>query len=144
MRYSLTDYLLTIKLPEEIAGYTEVTIGGEGSYLESININPQGTLYTTEADDTGAWIHSKSLDRHGQVQVSLNQLSEKSAILRNLCNCFYNHDYDKGMTITVQGLNGNTVATCNDCYIANMPSVPLQNRAQNQTWTFTCGQIFID
>lgn len=146
-RYSLADYILTITLPTEFASDLQlasntISVGGEGSHTESINISTDNNIWTTEGDATGSWVHSKNLNRVGKASVSLSQLSENVAKFKKICNVYYTSgtDYD-GITLSLTDSLGNNIATCNDCYFTKVPSQDFGNTAANQTWELTCGQI---
>ena len=147
MRYSLADYILTVAIPPSVAsefGLDTISIGGEGSYVGSIDIDKPTSLYSTEGDSTGSWIHNKNLNKTGSVSVSLNQLAPQVEQLKNLFKI-----YEKSSTIseglTLQLTNEEeTIAVCTDCYIQRVPTQSFGPTAQTQTWSFTCGRIDYD
>lgn len=148
MRYSLAKYILTITIPANLVGEfgtQSISVGGENSYLESINITFASTLWETAADSTGSWVHNQNLDRSGTVVVNLNQLSVNVAKFKRLCNLFFNSnaEYD-GLTLELADTSGNIIATCNDCLVQKIPDQSFQSTAQYQSWTFTCGKITIN
>lgn len=153
MRYSLSDYKLSIKLPSSLAekfGIDSgvINVGGEGSYLESMNVNVNGTLWTTEAMPNGDYIHTKNLDRSGTVSVTLSMISDISDKFRKICSIYYTisssesslSDIEEGLTLTLQ--NGdNNIITCESCYLTGIPRHNFQASAQTLTWDFTCGKV---
>lgn len=161
-RYSLADYILSVKVPDElrtIFGSNSVdetnsldnviSIGGNGSYVGRIQISLKENMWTTSGDKTGSWVHNKSLNKTGTLEVNLNQVSDKIKILIRLYETYYSSDtITEGLTITVNkavgGGNQECVCTCTDCYIQEIPSQSFGDTAQDQTWTFTCGKIDFD
>lgn len=146
MRYSLADYILTIKSNNSeinnIIG--NVSIGGEGSAIGSINISYSDSLWTTTGYKTGGYVHDKNLSRVGTISIALNQLSDKITKFIQLCNVCYSGN-DDSLTLTVTDNNSNQIiATGNDCYISKIADQVLGATAADQTWEFTCGKIVID
>lgn len=162
MRYNLNDYKVSISLPPELNGFSvgneqetqgrskEIVIGGGKSYLSSITISQNNTLFTTSADDTGSWIHNMSYKRNGVVSITLNMLCNNAGYLRNLFNLYYpassdgNARYISGATIVVTDLKGTELVTCNDCYPESIPNYDFRSTASDQTWSFTCGEIIFE
>lgn len=147
-RYSLAKYILTVSIPDNLVaefGDRSVSIGGEGSYTDSITITRSVETWTTEGDSTGSYVHNQNLNKTGTAEVSLNQLSPQIAKFKTLCNLYSNADaeYD-GLTLELSDTAGNVIATCNDCLINKIPDQQFQATAQNQSWVFTCGQIIIN
>lgn len=145
MKYSLADYLLTVKTndPALASVFSELTIGGEGSYLDSITINIDANMWETTGYATGGWVHDKNLSRVGTATVSLSQLSEKISKFKNLVNMYYGGDFG-GLTLTLMDSNANKIAECEDAFIQKIPSQEFASKAAQQTWTFTCGKITIN
>lgn len=142
MKYSLSDYTLTITPNDAVVKqyFNEIKIGGEGSYLDSINLSYDSSLFNTTGYATGAWVHTKNLAKTGTATVSLNQICDAVATLKKLCNLFYSNDYE-GFTLSVCDRNGVEVANAIDCYIQSIPAQNYGETVAMQTWTFTCGQI---
>lgn len=142
MRYSLADYMLSIESDDSTIKnmFGTITIGGEGSYLDSITLSTPTDVYTTTGYATGGWVHTKSLDRTGTVSLTINQMSSKISKLKQLANISLTGDYE-GFTLSLSDSSGNKVASCIDCYISNIPNQQFQSSAGTQTWEFTCGQI---
>lgn len=142
MKYSLANHILSVK-PNDAAidsMFGTISIGGEGSYLDSINIRKDRAMWNTEGYSTGAWVHNKDMSKIGTVDVSLNQLTDIVAKFITLCETYYTGDYE-GFTLTVTRNDGTVLCTCIDCYITKIPDQSFTNSASNQTWTFTCGQV---
>ena len=145
MKYSLTNYILSIE-PNDSAikqMFGTISIGGEGSYLDTITISNAENIYSTQGYATGGWVHNKSLDRHGTASLTLNQLSDRVARFIQLAKLSLSGDY-AGFTLSLSDINGNKICTCVDCYIMKIPDQSFASSAQNQTWDFTCGQINYD
>ena len=102
MKYCLANYILSIQ-PNDSAllnMFNNVSVGGEGDALSSINISIENNLWSTTGFATGAWVHDKNLSRIGSITVSISQLSDRVAKFKQLCNVYYNNDYN-GLTITL-------------------------------------------
>lgn len=143
MQYSLSNYILTIKLPEKLSsefGTSIISVGGEGSYLDKIEVKINKSQWNTTGDATGSWVHEKSLDRTGTCDISINMMSDKVSRFITLCNFYYGSDYD-GLTLEISDNEGDTVVTCDDCLLTAIPSLVLQSSSQTQNWSFTCGRI---
>lgn len=146
-RYCLANYILTADIPEDIGfGSQSVSIGGEGSYLDTITVHLNSSLFSTQGDNTGAWVHIKNLDKTGTVTISINQMSDKIASFKALMNIYNNMDSDAaGMTLTLRDSLNNTICVCEDCVIENIPDQAFGSTPTTQTWTFLCGRIqFVD
>lgn len=149
MRYSLSDYRLSITVPNSLSGLlglSEFSIGGEGSYLDNIDTGYDNDLFTTEGDATGSWVHNKNLSKVGKVTVTINQMSEKVARFKRLCNLFYsatsdsNEEYD-GLTMVLTDMKNQVIATMVDCFIVKIPNQRYGQKAETQAWVITCGKI---
>ena len=142
MRYSLANYVLSIEPNDSRlkSMFGTISIGGDGSYLGSITLSRTTSLFTTQGYPTGGWVHSKNLDRTGTASLNLNQLSSIVAKLVKMLNVYYTGDYD-GLTLSVSDTSGNKIASAIDCYITQIPAQVLGSSAQDQTWSFTCGQV---
>lgn len=146
MKYSLSKYIVSFdsndQLIKNIIG--NVTIGGDGSTTNSITVSRATATWSTTGYATGAWVHTKNLDKHGSVDVSINQLAPQIARLKMLLNTYYSSDERDGLTITVSTLDGTKVASCIDCYLTAIPGQSFGESATDQTWTFTCGEVNFD
>lgn len=158
-RYSLTDYILSIIVPDELrevflgAGDTIdpnsniISIGGDQSFVGSISISSPGSeQWTTEGDVTGSWVHNKSKNQTGTITVEINQISDKVRLLLRLFQTYYSADtVTEGLTLTINKAigGGNQLAVANgeDCYLANRPDITYGETAESQDWEFTCGRI---
>jgi len=144
MKYSLSNYILTVKTNDSAlySIFKELSIGGEGSLVDSMSISLNSSLFTTTGFPTGGWVHDKNLDRTGTASVTLSQLSNNVDKLKQLMNAYYSGDYD-GLTLTITDANANEVVSCEDCFPSKFPDQQYQSKAQTQTWSFTCGKITI-
>ena len=142
MKYSLANYILSIDSNDsEIKRiFGTISIGGEGSYLDSLSLSNNSNIFETQGYATGGYVHTKNLDRHGTATITLNQLSDKVGRFIQLAKLSLSGDYD-GFTLSLTDSNGNKIATCIDCYIQKIPDQSFGSSAQTQTWVFTCGQI---
>lgn len=142
MKYSLANYILSIESndPEIKRIFGTISVGGEGNYLGSMTFSIANPIWSTTGYATGAWVHNKSLDRHGTATLSLAQISEPVAKFIQLCKLYYSGDYE-GFTLTLSDIAGNRIVTGVDCYITQIPDQVYENESANQSWTFTCGQI---
>lgn len=161
-RYSLADYILSVKVPDELrvifgADSTDetnsldnvISIGGNGSYVGQIQISLKEAMWSTNGDHTGSWVHNKNLNKTGTLEVQLNQVSDQIKVLIRLYETYYSSDtITEGLTITVNkavgGGNQETVCTCTDCYIQEIPNQSFGDNAATQDWIFTCGKIDFD
>lgn len=145
MKYSLANYILSIQPNDTTLKtmFSNVSIGGEGSATDSITISLENQIWKTSAFATGAWVHDKNLARNGTADISISQLSDKVAKFKQMCNIFYNGEYD-GFTLSLVDNTGNKVCTCVDCYLTKIPNQEFKETASTQTWTFTCGEITFD
>lgn len=141
MRYSLADYILSIKSDDpNLQSFGTISVGGEGDAIDSISIELDSNMWDTTGFATGAWIHDKNLSRTGKVAITLSQLSDKVAKFVQLAKVFYTGDFE-GLTMSVTDSSGQEVALCEDCYVVKIPRQDFAARAANQTWTFTAGKI---
>ncbi len=151
MRYSLSDYILAIKLPDSFAqkiglsNNSIITIGGEGSYLNSIEFSYNTDLFSTKADATGSWVHDKNLDRSGRITISIHQLSEKISLFKKVINLYYQSSVkDEGLQLSLQDSYSNEIASGEDCYFVKMPNQVFGQESDNQSWDITSGRIIIN
>ena len=160
-RYSLADYIVTIKVPEDtrideaIRGKS-FTIGGpgvapegKGSFLGQISVERNVNAWDTEGDRTGSWVHNKNNDKTGHCQIDIRQVSDDVIRLSQMSSVYEKiQEHVPGVTITItnsyenNSAGSNIAATCNDCYIEKQPQLILGETAQAQQWIFTCGQVF--
>lgn len=142
-RYSLADYQVTIDIPESLGfGVTSITIGGDGDYMNSITISTENNLYEIATDAAGNWLYNKNLARNGTVELNIQQVSDRVAQLKTLFNLFYkSQTQSEGLTITVADTEGNEIATCEDCVIANPPSQVFGEASAEQTWSLLSGKV---
>lgn len=141
MRYSLADYILSIKSDDpNLQSFGTISVGGEGDAIDSISVELDNNMWDTTGFATGAWIHDKNLSRTGKVTITLSQLSDKVAKFVQLAKVFYTGDFE-GLTMSVTDSSGQEVALCEDCYVVKIPRQDFASRAANQAWTFTAGRI---
>lgn len=146
-RYCLANYILTADIPTDIGfGTQSVSIGGEGSYTDTITVSMSQAMFQTQGDSTGSWVHVKSLDQTGQIQVTIKQVSDKIATFKALMNVYRNLDSEaSGMTLTLRDTLNNTICIAEDCVIDKVPDQAFGNEPGTQTWNFLCGRItFVD
>lgn len=144
MRYSLSDYKLSITLPAAFStaiGLEKFSIGGEGSYLGSIAVSQTNDTFTTEADSTGSWYHNKNLARNGTVTIEINQLADSIVRLKRVFNLYFNVDDYDGMTMVLTDRQNNVVSTMEDCFIQKPADQTFGETAATQSWVLTCGRI---
>lgn len=146
-RYCLANYILTVDIPADIGfGTQSVSIGGEGSYTDTITVSMSQAMFQTQGDSTGSWVHVKNLDQTGQIQVAIRQVSDKIATFKALMNVYRNLDSEApGMTLTLRDTLNNTICIAEDCVIDKVPDQAFGNEPGSQTWNFLCGRItFVD
>lgn len=158
-QYSLSDYILSVQIPEELRDVFStsaitsssdedniISIGGEQSYLGSITIHlDTNNTFSVEGDNTGSYVVNKNLNKSGSISITINQVSDKVKTLIRLFETYYSADtITEGMTITVShaigGGNQEMVAMAKDCYL-NLPDQVFGNEATTQSWSFVCGRI---
>lgn len=156
-RYSLTDYILSVKVPNELReiflenstdeSQNIISIGGDNSYVGEIQIGePKKAQWSVEGDDTGSYVANKSKNRTADISVQLNQVSDKINLLTRLFETYYDADtITEGLTLTITKAtssgNQQVVATGSDCYLTTRPAKVMGSTATNQTWTFSCGRV---
>ena len=147
-RYSLADYVLAVKVPEELSelfaddSNNTFKIGGEGSYLSNISVSLNENMYSTSGDSTGSWVHNRSLNQTGTCSITVSMLAPGASTLKRVCNIYYSSSkFIPGLTLAIQNNNGETLIDMEDCYIQKIPTHAYQSDAQDQTWSFTCGKI---
>lgn len=156
MRYSLTDYTFSVKVPDalldsfgstaENESSNRISIGGDGSYLGSIKASNEKDMFTTEGDSTGSWVHNKSKDRTGTISLEINQLADVVLKLIRLIETYYTSDTTtEGLTITISKAvgAGNSKEVCKgtDCYVKKIPEVNWKDTADTIDIEFTCGML---
>lgn len=153
--YSLTEYQVNISLPEKMASLikqNEISLGGSGSYLESIEIRLNSDTWTVKGDSTGSYIHTLNADRTGSFSLTLNQVSSTSKLLYFLFNVYFEKIDENApylnlypfSLITVKNLKtGQIVATMTDSFIKKIPDKKYGAEAQTETWEFNCGIVQI-
>ena len=153
MIYSLLHYQTEIKLSESITrliGKDSIIIGGEGSYLESIEVVRNSDAWTVKGDSTGSYIHTFNGDKTGEVHLTINQVCKESKIFHKLMSSYYLNNLNKSnenqifSEIIVRNSNTNEIiAKCKDCVIKKVVDKKFSNEAQNETWNFICGEVDI-
>ena len=148
MKYSLANYILSIKIPQELKAVfgEDFIVGGagdnqRGSYTTSIDVSRNQDLYTLKADATGSWVHEKNLNQSGTISVNLNQMAPVGAKLTKLFYALSAYSGNQEITMTICGNDSTPIITANDCVLANIPDLQLQSSVNDRTWTFNCGQV---
>jgi len=149
--YSLSRYKLSITYPDSLAAELSqnfgangsITIGGEGSYLESFSFSQTNNTWSVDGDNTGSYVFNKNLDRTGTAQLTLNQMSNQVIMFKNLAKYYYTNNLEEGLTLTLTKFDNDNevIVTCTDCFITKIPDQQFQNEAQTQTWEFVVGII---
>lgn len=146
-KYSLSKYIATISIPTALAnsfGLSSISVGGSGSYTDSITLNFNDDMWKVEGDVTGSYVMNRSDNKTGTIELSVSQVSDRVRQLITLCNIYKSSDQiDEGLTIEVRSTNGTMIATCLDCMPQRIPSQVMGQTAANQTWTFVSGEITI-
>lgn len=159
-KYALADYEVSVALPDSLTNTTllsssglssdkPLVIGGpgetgiEGSYVGQIVVKRNKPLWSTEGDATGSWVHSKNLDRTGTISIDITQVSEQIITLVYICSAYESvQENVGGLTIEIKNTaTQETVATCTDCYITQIPDHNFKETADKFTFEFTCGRI---
>ena len=148
MVYNLSKYKLAIQLPEEFASKVglendnTITVGGEGSYLDTLSYSYNADMYTTKADATGSYVHDKNLDKSGNITISIHQLSPQIALFKKIINLYYQsgNDYD-GLQLSLKDLSGQEIMSAESCFFVKIPDQNFGQTSENQTWNITSGKI---
>jgi hypothetical protein len=147
--YSLADYILTLRVTSsKLKTYLGLTsdsiqIGGQGQYLGTVSTALKTDQWTTKADATGAWTHSKSYDQSGTVTVELNQMADAVVRFIRICEAYYSStDVRDGFDITITKTDDTSFAiNCEDCRIVKIPDQKFASESDDQSWEFTAGRI---
>lgn len=148
MVYSLSKYKLAIQLPETfaakvgLAGDNTITIGGEGSYLDSLSYEYNKEMYSTKADATGSYVHDKSLDKSGTITITINQMSPQIALFKKIVNLYYQSGDDyEGLQLSLKDLSAQEVMAAESCFFTKIPNQDFGQESGNQAWVITSGRI---
>lgn len=152
-RYSLADHRVVVTLPENFyigsvnVGGKQIVFGGagetgmEGSFMGQISITRNSEMFTTTGDVTGSWVHNKSLDRTGTVELQIRQISDDVVKLRMICMALEEAETQSdGILIEVYN-NDDLVEKAEDCVIQKQVDDVLGESADNQTWTWLAGRV---
>ena len=146
-KYSLAKYTLTVKIPQSVAslfGTSVITLGGSNSYTGSISVEHNANLWEVVGDATGSHVFNRNDDKTGNIDVQINQLSDKVRQLKTLINVYRSSQtIEDGLTLEIHDSLGNTICTAEDCMPQKTPNQTFENTAQMQTWRFVCGEITI-
>lgn len=148
--YSLADYILTLGIDSyelrTLLGLSSssISIGGEGQYMGSVKVSYTTDQWTTKADATGAWTHSKSYDQSGTITVSINQMSPAVIRFIGIVAAYYSsNEVRDGFTITLKKAGNNETFNVlgEDCRIRKNADQDFASEAQEQDWVFNAGRI---
>lgn len=151
-RYSLADYIMTVRVPAigNLAA-EEISIGGpgengEGSCVGEIKVTRRTDMWTTEGDPTGSWVHNKNLDKTGTIELNIKQVSANVQKLMMICSAYESlNTKAAGLTITINPANDDGATTDYitgvDVFIQKIPDQDYSDTAKDQQWIFTCGQV---
>lgn len=147
MRYSLSDYILSVTLPSTLAATVlgspneTLSIGGEQSYVGGITVSFSKNTWETTGDYTGSYVHVLNKDRTGTIQIDINQVSDAVTRLIRIFELYYSGNYD-GCTLSVTDATDNKeVCRAESCLIQKIPDQQMSESPQDQQWVFTCGRI---
>jgi len=148
MVYSLSNYKLAIQLPEEFAAKVglennnTISIGGEGSYLDTLSYSYNSDMYSTKADATGSYVHDKNLDKSGTITINIHQMSPQIALFIKIVNLYYQsgNDYE-GLQLSLKDLMGQEVMAAESCFFTKIPDQSFGQESDNQSWNITSGRI---
>lgn len=154
--YSLTHFIVNISLPESMRELLtskqkeSLTIGGSGSFIESITIRTTTDNWQVKGDATGSYIHTFNADRTGEVELSISQVATQSKLFSKLMNIYFSKIDEKDgyrkleafPLIQVQDIKtGEIVAECKDAFIKKPAEKKYSSEAQNDTWIFAAGVV---
>lgn len=150
--YALTDYILGVQIPAvgDLPAET-FTVGGpgdtgNGSCTGQIVVSRNQNLFETDGDVTGSWVHNKSLNRTGTINIDIRQVSNYIVKFILTCAVFEKvQTRTGGMTITLTPAFNNEsntpIITAIDCFFQKVPDQNYGPSAQMQSWIITCGRI---
>ena len=151
MIYSLLHYQTEIKLPDTLArivGKDSIIIGGQGSYLESVEVVLNSDTWSVKGDSTGSYIHTFNGDKTGEVHLTINQVCKESKLFHKLMISYHLSNLNKFIEnqifteiIVRNSATNETIAKCKDCVIKKVVDKKFSNEAQNETWNFVCGEV---
>lgn len=148
--YSLADYILTLGVDStslrNLLGLSTntISIGGEGQFLGSVKVAYTSDQWTTKADATGSWCHSKSYDQSGQFTLEINQMAPAVIRFIGIVSAYYSSTEIKdGFTLTLKKAGNNETFNVvgEDCRIVKITDQEFGNEAADQSWSFTSGRI---
>lgn len=143
MKYSLANRILSLEANDASLRqwFDKVTVGGNGSALESISVEYTNEQWTTDSFATGGYVHNKNLSKVGTITIVLSQLSEKINAFKNLVNAHFTGDY-QGLTLTLTDTATETeILVAKDCYFTKIPNQEYGRTASTDSWVLTCGEI---
>ena len=148
--YSLADYILTLKV-DDVTLRTKlgmladdtIQVGGQGKFMGKITVAYNNPQWTTKADATGSWVHSRTFDQSGKITVSINQMSEAVIRFIRVCSAYYSSTTVKaGFSLTISKASDTSfAANCEDCRIEKIPDQDFEKEAADQQWVFLSGRI---
>lgn len=147
--YSLADYVLALKVNDQndlaAFGLTSdtLTVGGEGQFLAKVTVKISNAQWTTKADATGAWVHTRSFDQSGNITLSINQMSDAVIRFIRIVEAYYSSsNIRSGFTLTLSKSSDVSFSVlCEDCRITQIPDQTHDKEANDQEWVFTSGKI---
>lgn len=148
--YSLADYILTLGIDspslQNLLGLSSstISIGGEGQFLGSVKVAYNTEQWTTKADATGSWCHSKSYDQSGEFSIEINQMAPAVIRFIGIVSTYYSSNEVKdGFTLTLKKAGNNDTFNVmgEDCRIKKNADQEFGKEAADQTWSFTAGRI---
>ena len=146
-RYTLANYTLTITPSAELkaAGFSDtISVGGEGDYIGTITAgNGQSNVWSTTGYATGAWIHTKNLNRTGSISVTVSQLADQVIYFIRLVNTYFTAANVGGLTMTISDASNNdrAVVEAIDCFPTSIPDISYAASAGSLNFEFTCGRL---
>lgn len=145
MRYSLAEYKLTLTSSNKLTNLlsSPITIGGNGSYLESFSFNYENDIWNTVSDATGSYIHQKNLSKNGIASITTNMLSENAKRFTTIANRYLIDSNDELQLVLTSNDSTTPIVECKSCYIKRIPQKTFSKETSNETWEFTCGEITI-
>lgn len=148
--YSLADYILTLGVDSaalrNLLGLStnSFSIGGEGQFLGSVKVTYNTDQWSTKADATGSWVHSKSYDQSGEISLDINQMAPAVVRFIGIVSAYYSSTEIKdGFTLTLKKAGNNETfnVVAEDCRIKKIADQEFEPEAKDQTWAFTSGRI---
>lgn len=138
-RYSLADHVVTFTAIQGANSGTDLftfEIGGQGSFLGSLNISWNADTWSQQMDATGSGSYSKNYDRSGTITLSLNQVSEKTILMDRLFQSYHLSDSDDIVYKVTISRGSKTLVEASYCVLKKLPEYVAEEEAGVRAYEF--------